>query len=217
MASAELSETMDGPTIQWMKKQSRAMQAAIAGSLIIEDQGRFYNRLVWVDPDQDVPFCYNKKHLFSLAGEPHHYQAGTEKLTLSYRGWTIATHICYDLRFPVWSRNTEGADLMIYVANFPQKRERAWNGLLPARAIENQCYVAGVNRVGTDGNGIYHQGDSAIYDYEGQCILNLGQTEKWAGWSLDRTRLQAFRRAYPFWKDADPFVFLPAKEPKDKI
>ncbi len=205
MKSNTLAEEMGGPTTQWMKKLSGQLNTAITGSIIIREKGNYFNRLLWVEPGKEQAEFYDKKHLFTLAGEQNHYQAGNRQLILEWKGWKIAFYICYDLRFPIWSRNTENVDLMIYVANFPEKREKAWNNLLPARAIENQCYVAAVNRVGTDGNGIPHRGDSAVYDFEGNKILDLGQSQQVSGIELNHHSLQVFRRAYPFLKDRDSF------------
>ncbi len=208
MNSAQLAESMDGPTIQWLKKQADLLQTAISGSLIIEENNQYFNRLVWIEPGcQKLPF-YDKKHLFSLAGEEKHYKAGKDPLHVQWKGWNIAFYICYDLRFPVWTRNTRNTDLMIYVANFPAKREKAWNRLLPARAIENQCYVAAVNRIGLDGNGIDHQGDSAVYNYEGDKISDQINLEQLSSIELDYQALQVYKRAYPFLNDRDRFQII---------
>ncbi len=206
MASSVLAEDMDGPSINWLQQLSEKHQAALCGSLIIRDMGQYYNRLVWVEPGFVSPKFYDKKHLFSIAGEHKHYSAGREHLTLEYKGWKISFYICYDLRFPVWSRNTQGTDLMIYVANFPTKRAGAWNQLLPARAIENQCFVAGVNRVGTDGLGIDYPGDSAVYNFEGERKLHLGDKPCQGGVLLQKSELEIYRRAYPFLNDRDTFL-----------
>jgi predicted amidohydrolase len=206
MDSVNLAETMDGPTIRWMSQWATQLNSAITGSLIIKDQNQYYNRLVWIEPgNSEVTTYYDKKHLFTLADEPKHYSAGTKQLSLSWKDWTISFYICYDLRFPVWTRNTEAVDLQVYIANFPSKRERAWNSLLPARAIENQCYVAAVNRIGLDGNGIEHQGDSAVYDYEGRNLAALGNKEELQLIELSHRNLEVFRRAYPFLNDRDIF------------
>jgi omega-amidase len=205
MNSKALAETMDGPSIQWMHEMAKQLNAAITGSVIIHENEKYYNRLLWIEPGNSQIKHYDKKHLFSLAGEQNHYEPGQNHLSLEWKGWKIAFFICYDLRFPVWSRNTENVDLMIYVANFPEKREKAWNSLLPARAIENQCFVAAVNRIGTDGNGIPHKGDSAVYDYEGHKILDLKQMEQLSFIEINHHSLEVYRRAYPFLKDRDGF------------
>jgi predicted amidohydrolase len=207
MNSEQLAESMDGPSVKWMHELANRMNSAVCGSIIIEERERYYNRLLWIEPEVQELKYYDKKHLFSLAGEQNHYEAGKDKLLVNWRGWNIVPFICYDLRFPVWSRNVEHADLLIYVANFPEKRERAWNSLLPARAIENQCYVAAVNRVGMDGNSIPHRGDSTVYDFEGNKILDLGHSQHLSIIELDRHSLEVYRRAYPFLKDRDAFHF----------
>ena len=151
MNPKDISETMSGETIQWMKSNASKMNSAICGSIIIEEDDKYFNRFIWVNPDGSI--CqYDKKHLFSFAGEDKNYTAGNEKIIIEYKGWKICPLVCYDLRFPVWSRNSEDYDLLIYVANWPTKRKLAWKSLLVARAIENQCYVIGVNRVGKDEN-----------------------------------------------------------------
>lgn len=207
MNSKQLAEPIDGPSTQWMHELANRLNTAVCGSIIIEDNGKFFNRLLWIEPGIQESKHYDKKHLFTLAGEQNHYEAGKDKLLINWRGWNIVPLICYDLRFPVWSRNVENADLMIYVANFPEKRQKAWNSLLPARAIENQCYVAAVNRVGKDGNGIQHRGDSAVYDFEGNKIMDLGQSQQLSIMELDHHSLEVYRRAYPFLKDRDAFHF----------
>lgn len=207
MESEKLAESMSGPSIGWLLDQSNQLDLALTGSLIIEEQGNYFNRLVWVEPGMSLPKTYDKKHLFSLANEHKHYSPGNQKLILEYKTWKIALFICYDLRFPVWSRNTEAVDLMIYVANWPEKRSLAWKSLLPARAIENQCYVAGVNRIGMDANQILYSGDSAVYDFEGKQILKLDSQDTIQTIELDQHQLEVYRRAYPFLKDADRFHF----------
>ncbi len=207
MESERLAEPMDGPSIQWMMEQSNQLNLALTGSLIIKEQGQFYNRLIWVEPGTPHPKIYDKKHLFSLANEHKHYSAGNHKLILDYKSWKIALFICYDLRFPVWSRNTESVDLMIYVANWPEKRNLAWKSLLPARAIENQCFVAGVNRIGMDANQIHYSGNSAVYNFEGKSVLNLESLDSIQTIELNKQDLQVYKRAYPFLKDADRFQF----------
>jgi len=205
MRSVQLAEPMDGPTIQWMHTMADRYGAAIAGSLIINDGGRFFNRLVFVRPCSSDIDTYDKRHRFTLAGEHEHFDAGTKRCISNWKSWNIAWYICYDLRFPVWSRNVEAAHLMVYVANFPARRARAWNGLLPARAIENQCFVAGVNRTGTDGKGLEYQGDSAVYDAEGRPLVHMGAREGLQAACLRRTELENFRNEFPFLRDRDAF------------
>lgn len=205
MHSDKLAESMDGPTVSWMQAMADRFGAAIAGSLIICDGGRYFNRLVFVRPGNPAIDTYDKRHRFTLAGEHEHFDAGTRRCINSWKSWNIAWYICYDLRFPVWSRNVEAADLMVYVANFPAKRARAWNGLLPARAIENQCYVAGVNRTGTDGKGLEYQGDSAVYDFEGRPLLHMAAREGLQTICLSHPELENFRNEFPFLRDRDAF------------
>jgi len=207
MESEKLAESMDGPSIRWLIELSNQLNLAVTGSLIIKEHGGYYNRLCWVEPGLKSPKIYDKKHLFSLANEHKHFKPGNQKLILEYKGWKIALFICYDLRFPVWSRNVEGVDLMIYVANWPEKRNLAWKSLLPARAIENQCYVAGVNRIGMDANQIQYCGDSAVYNYEGIQILKLEAQDTVQTIELNKQALEVYKRAYPFLKDADRFQF----------
>ncbi len=152
MQPAPLAESSDGPTLEWMKKMARQLKAVVTGSIIAEEAGKYYNRLYWVEPGGRI-LHYDKRHLFGMAGEGDHYASGQERLIIDYEGWRICPLICYDLRFPVWSRNTEEIDLLIYVANWPETRANDWCTLTTARAIENQCYVAAVNRIGEDGNG----------------------------------------------------------------
>lgn len=209
MNASSVAEAMDGPSMQWMRRTANRLGAVVTGSLVIESGGRYYNRLVWMQPDGNYR-CYDKRHLFGLAGEEKTYTGGTHRLIFEWQGWKIFPLICYDLRFPVWSRRTADFDydLLLYVANWPERRNIAWKNLLPARAIENQCYLAAVNRVGEDGNGIPHSGDSIVLDYFGQPLACAD-----AGMStilhatLDKTKLEEFRNQFPFSRDADPFRF----------
>ncbi|MFM2206448.1 MAG: hypothetical protein RL213_423 [Bacteroidota bacterium] len=209
MNPASVAEPMDGPSMQWMRRMSQHSGAAVTGSLVIESAGVHYNRLVWMFPDGTYRH-YDKKHLFGLAGEGSHYAAGTHRSVVEWKGWRIFPLICYDLRFPVWSRYGNGFeyDLLLYVANWPERRNAAWKKLLPARAIENQCYVAAVNRVGTDGNGIPHTGDSVVIDFTGEAMHSApAGAECVLQASLDSGPLHDFRRQLPFLKDADNFSF----------
>ncbi|MDX5345711.1 MAG: nitrilase family protein, partial [Hymenobacteraceae bacterium] len=182
-------------------------QAVITGSLIIHDKGRYYNRLLWVRPDQTVE-QYDKKHLFRMAGETHVYSPGTQHLMVELKGWRIYPLVCYDLRFPVWSRNVAdgGYDLLLYVANWPEVRSNAWKTLLQARAIENLAYTVGVNRVGADGKGINHSGDSMVVDPKGNILVQLAHHESHHTLSLSRQELENFRKKFPALLDADPFT-----------
>ncbi|MEP7196256.1 MAG: nitrilase-related carbon-nitrogen hydrolase [Saprospiraceae bacterium] len=202
-----LAEDMDGLSIQWMKAIAKEKDCAIVGSLIIAENSKFYNRLIFAKPDGNLEY-YDKRHCFGLAKEDQYFTPGKEKLIVEWRGWRICPQICYDLRFPVWSRNVEEYDLLLYVAQFPEKRRNAWLSLLAARAIENVSYVAAVNGVGKDGNGIVYTGDSGIWDYEGKNSVNLESKHCSATSLLNKTKQDGFRRAYPFLRDQDRFDFL---------
>lgn len=206
MNAKSLAEPMTGNTIQWMKKVAAEKNCVVTGSIIIEENGKFFNRLVWMSPEGFL--IYNKRHLFSYAHEDKTYTAGNKKLIVEYKGWKICPLICYDLRFPVWSRRTkkEDYDLLLYVANWPERRNTAWKTLLPARAIENQSYVVGLNRIGNDGNEIYHSGDSAVYNYFGEKISTTQPHEESVETiTLDLDLLKEHRRLFVFGQDADGF------------
>jgi omega-amidase len=216
MKPALLAEKMDGPTINWMKRVSAAKKIILTGSIIIEEGGNYYNRLVWMLPNGQYG-VYNKRHLFAYANEDQHYTGGNKRLIASVKGWKINLQVCYDLRFPVWARQqwqTTGTeqeelleyDVLIYVANWPERRHHAWKTLLMARAIENQCYVIGVNRVGKDGNDIYHSGDSMIIDPLGETLYHQQHEESVFTMTLQKDKLEETRAKFPFWKDADPFI-----------
>jgi omega-amidase len=214
MRAKDLAETMDGPSVKWMKKVSAEKKVILTGSLIIEENGKYFNRLIWMLPNGQFG-QYDKRHCFSLAGEDKYYTPGDTRLIASVKGWKVNLCICYDLRFPVWSRQTKAPDsespefdLLIYVANWPDRRVHAWKTLLPARAIENQCYVAGINRVGNDGNDIYHSGYSMVVDPLGEVQQMEPGKEGIRTITLDRNKLDQTRQQIPFWKDADPFLIL---------
>ena len=207
MRAAELAEPMDGHTMNWMAEQARCINAVLTGSFIAADGGRFFNRLVWMHPDGRYQ-TYDKRHCFSPAGEQEHYTPGEAHLVAEVQGWKVLPLICYDLRFPVWSRNVQGYDLLLYVANWPEKRKHAWSSLLAARAIENQAYTAGVNRVGTDGNGIEHSGDSAVINYLGQVLYRSFVKEEVFTVELSYAPQQAFRQVWPFLNDRDTFQWI---------
>ncbi len=207
MDPAAVAETMDGESIYWMRKMAVSRDVAIAGSLVIEEQGSFFNRFIFVCPTGQI-YQYDKKHLFTLAGEHLHYSAGSEKLMVEWKGWRIRPLVCYDLRFPVWSRNDDDYDLLLYVANWPTSRIKHWNRLLPSRAIENQSYVAAVNRIGKDPNGNNYCGCSAVFDYEGERIAHAGNVDGVLTVSLQRSNLVDFRRKLPFLNDRDHFKIL---------
>jgi omega-amidase len=203
-------ETMAGPTIQWMKDLAARKKIIITGSLIIEENGDYFNRLIWMLPNGELGY-YNKRHLFAFGDEHNHYTPGNKKLIASVKGWKINLQVCYDLRFPVWARQTPGAeenkyDLLINVANWPEKRSTAWKALLAARAIENQCYVIGVNRVGNDGNNISYNGDSMIIDPLGEIIYQKNKDEDIFTYTLVKENVIQARAHFPFWKDADSFL-----------
>jgi predicted amidohydrolase len=205
MNAAALAEEAEGPTLTWMQQEAQKHQAVLTGSVIVQEQGNFYNRLYWVRPDGSYAI-YNKKHLFRMAKEHHTYTAGKEKIVVELNGWNICPLVCYDLRFPVWSRNLGNSyDLLLYVANWPQLRSLAWRTLLQARAIENIAYVVGVNRVGTDGNNHPYSGDSAIIHPKGYHLLETSQAEGIHTLTLSRQELFDFREAFPAHMDADTF------------
>ncbi len=204
MNPASVAETMNGATVEWMKEIALETESAICGSIIIEENGRFFNRFIMAKPDQQINY-YDKKHLFAFAGEDEKFTPGSKKVKMEYKGWSIMPFVCYDLRFPVWCRNTEMSDIMIFVANWPEARIVHWNSLLPARAIENQCYVIGVNRIGKDKNNLIYTGQSAVYDPSGQCIVNLDSREGFELVHLEKSKIISSREGLPFWKDADSF------------
>ena len=201
-----LSEPANLTTHKWMKQMAAQTMAVVTGSYIVRDKGKYYNRLLWVQPD-GITFKYDKRHVFTLAGEEKVYEKGKAKLIVEWKGWRFCPMICYDLRFPVWSRNSknEPYDCAIYVANWPQKRAVAWNSLLKARAIENVCYTIGVNRIGTDNNGHYYQGDSSAYDFQGNSMTDLSDNEEILFVDLDKNQLDDFRQKFPALADGDNF------------
>lgn len=198
------AETMDGITVQWMKQNALKRDLAICGSIIIEEEGKYFNRFIWVNPNTSVQY-YDKRHLFSFAGEDEYYTKGESKIIIDYKGWKICPLICYDLRFPVWARNTDEYDVLIYVANWPSKRKSAWRSLLVARAIENQCYVIGVNRVGEDGKNVSYNGDTSLINALGETLYINSQSEDIFTTSLSRVDLTKVRNTFPFLKDKDNF------------
>jgi omega-amidase len=224
MTPEKWAEPMFGETFNWLKTKALECDAAITGSFICAEKEQYFNRLIWMQPDGTF-YKYDKRHLFSLAGEQHHYKEGVERITIEWRGWQICPLVCYDLRFPVWSRNTpqsqnndflnentEGVqntpsyyDVLIYVANWPAIRANAWKSLLVARAIENQSYVVGVNRVGNDGNQIWHSGDSAVIDFKGGIIFETSEKENISTTILNRGDLLKFRNKFGFLNDQDSF------------
>jgi omega-amidase len=208
MNASDLAETMDGPTIRWMKEKASSHGFAICGSLIITDDHRFFNRLLFVTPEGEV-IIYDKRHLHSMSGEHNVYSRGNKRVIYNYRGLNFNLQICYDLRFPVWSRNRGDTDVIIYSANWPSVRSHIWNSLLVARAIENQSYVIGVNRVGTNPDGTSYSGDSVVIGPKGEIMASL-ETGKEGIVSaiLSMEYLGKYRSEMPVWRDADPFTLL---------
>ncbi len=225
-----LAETMDGETVAWMKRIAREKRVIVTGSVMISEvtehnHTAYYNRMIWMQPDGNYGY-YNKRHLFAYAEEDKHYTAGRERVITSVNGWRINLQVCYDLRFPVWARQTsppaplqqvgEGSsggsafeyDVLIYVANWPERRSTAWKALLQARAIENQCYVIGVNRVGDDGNNIYHSGDSMVIDPLGEILYHKKDAEDIFTITLNKKNLEEVRERFQFWRDGDAFQIM---------
>jgi len=205
MDAEKLAEPMGGKTMQWMHKIAKQYNCVITGSLIIKDGAKFYNRLIWMRPDGTHEH-YDKRHLFTLAKEEEVYTAGTKKLIVDLKGWKICPVICYDLRFPVWLRNVGGEyDLLIIVANWPERRALHWRTLIPARAVENQSYVIGVNRVGHDGYEVYHSGDSTCISPMGEVIYYKRDEEDLYTFTISGSEPTKTRRALPFLQDEDKF------------
>ena len=212
MKPEALAEEMSGQAVAWMKRIAAENQLILTGSLIIKEGEQYFNRLIWMLPNGQLG-TYDKRHLFGYAGEDQHYAAGSKRLIAAVNGWKINLQVCYDLRFPVWARQQSQEDgpeydLLVYVANWPERRRNAWMALLQARAIENQCYVIGVNRVGNDGNEIYHSGDSMLIDPMGEILFTERDKEVIHTAVLDTEKLQQVRNSLPFLKDADGFLLL---------
>ncbi len=209
MKPAALAETMDGITFNWMKRIAAEKRIILTGSVIINEDENYFNRLIWMLPNGEYGF-YDKRHLFGFALEDQYYTPGGKRLIASVKGWKINLQVCYDLRFPVWARqqSQEDAeyDVLLYVANWPERRNHAWKTLLQARAIENQCYVIGVNRVGDDGNNIYHSGDSMVVNALGETLYHNAHEEEVFTITLQKDSLEETRNKLPFLKDADGFI-----------
>lgn len=221
------AEAMDGETMQWMKRVSAERRVVLTGSFMVAEQGHCYNRLIWMLPNGQFGI-YDKRHLFANGSEDQHYVQGHKRLIASVKGWRINLQVCYDLRFPVWARQSllpvdheqEGNgqkeqkpaeleyDVLVYVANWPERRNHAWKTLLQARAIENQCFAIGVNRVGTDGNDHYYSGDTMLVDPMGHVMYHKAHEEDIATITIQRQELDDVRTKFPFYKDADPFMIL---------
>jgi omega-amidase len=208
MNTVELAEEMNGRTMQWMQQQAKRFECVITGSLMIKENNNYYNRLVWMRPDGTFE-TYDKRHLFSLGKEDDFYTPGKNKLIVDLNGWKVCPAICYDLRFPVWLRNTSPEyDLLLIVANWPERRSMHWRALIPARAVENLSYVVGVNRVGHDGNEVYHSGDSMCIDPNGKTVYYKPNDEDLYTFSISKEEVVKARRLFPFLKDADKFKLL---------
>lgn len=225
MNPERLSEDMEGPTLQWMKRVSRENKIVLTGSIIIKENDQYYNRMIWMLPNGNMGI-YDKRHLFAFAGEDEKYDAGRKRLIASLKGWKLNLQVCYDLRFPVWARqsvpihllpdgsfekgqdetNTPEYDVLVYVANWPEKRSHAWKTLLKARAIENQCYVIGVNRVGIDGNEHRYSGDSMVVGPLGDELTTVSHEEAVIHYVLSFDALKSIRDKFQFLRDADPFI-----------
>lgn len=205
MDSETLAEPENGVTSKWLLAQAKRINAVVTGSIIVRAaDGSHRNRLLWARPDGEL-LHYDKRHLFRMAGEHEHYSPGERQVQFELKGWRIRPLICYDLRFPVWSRGAQDNDLLLYTANWPGARRQHWNRLLPARAIENLCYVAAVNRIGTDGKGFAYTGDSQVLDFQGESLLNIGEADGVFHVSLSAESLSAYRHKFPAYLDADTF------------
>lgn len=214
MNATKLAEKMDGATVDWMRSMSRENRVIITGSVIIEDEGKYFNRMIWMMPNGEYGY-YDKRHLFAYSQEDQYYHAGSKRLIASVKGWRLNLQVCYDLRFPVWARQRSGAeaanpeyDVLVYVANWPARRSHAWKTLLCARAIENQCYVVGVNRVGQDGKEINYSGDSLMINPLGEVLYHMADEEDIFTITLEREKLEEVRTKFPFLKDGDDFQLL---------
>ncbi len=203
-----VAETMNGITVSWMKDLAKKTNAAITGSIVIQEETNYYNRLLFVEPSGKI-WSYDKRHTFTLAGEDKVYKAGNKKIIIDYKGWKICPMICYDLRFPVWARNTDNYDVLIYVANWPVTRIDAWDTLLKARAIENMSYCIGVNRIGIDGIDVKYCGSSAVYDVLGKKLTDLSlNKEAIQIVTLNKNHIKKYRNALKFLDDRDEFTYL---------
>lgn len=208
MDAPKLAEEMNGPTMQWMQQQAIAYDCVVTGSLIIRENQKYYNRLIWMYPDGSFE-KYDKRHLFSYAGEDKHFTAGTEKTIIELKGWKFCPMICYDLRFPIWSRNVDNQyDVLLYVASWPDSRIDHWQKLIPARAIENQSFVIGVNRVGYDGHEIYHPGGSMCISPNGEVVYYKPENEDLFTFTIYPKDLLDHREKFKFLADSEKFKIL---------
>ncbi len=207
MKAPAVAEDMGGKTFRWMTSKASQLGAVITGSIIIKEDGHYFNRLIWMQPDGVCQHC-DKRHLFTMAKEHETFTAGQKKFIADWKGWKICPLICYDLRFPVWSRNAEGYDLLVYMANWPETRSYQWRQLLLARAIENQSYVAGVNRVGDDGKGFHYTGDTSVVDFAGHLVYQISDAEDVFTCELSKKGMMAYRQRLHFLPDQDKFEIL---------
>lgn len=208
MAPEDCAEPHDGDSVQWLRDTARRLGAVVTGSLAVREGESHFNRLHWATPGGEL-LTYDKRHLFRMAGEHNHYQAGDRRLIAAIGDWRVCPLVCYDLRFPVWSRNHQDYDLLIYVANWPAVRRESWRRLLHARAIENLSYVVGVNRIGEDGNGVGYSGDSLALDWLGDPLADCGEQPGVNIVSLDHAALVGYRERFPAHLDADRFTLEP--------
>lgn len=204
-----LADTMDGDTISWMRNQAAKHKMPICGSLMMNDNGHFVNRFIWMDPNGTAQY-YDKRHLFRMGNEHHHFEAGQNRILIDFKGWKLFPVVCYDLRFPVWLRRTRefNYDAMLIVANWPERREHHWRTLLQARAIENQAYVFAVNRVGVDGHGVNHSGFSGIISPRGEWLLEMKRDEGPQTFEVNKKELIDWRTSFPAENDADSFSLM---------
>lgn len=212
MDVSQMAEPMNFTACKWLKQMANQTRSVVTGSVIIQENGFFFNRMLWAQPDAEL-LWYDKRHLFRMASEDQCFSMGEKKKIFELKGWKILPQVCYDLRFPVWSRNScedqsMGYDVCIFIANWPKPRIKAWDILLQARAIENSAYSVGVNRVGKDGNHILYPGHSAAYNYKGEQLVFSQNKEETLIVSLDADDLDLFREKFPVWKDADQFRIL---------
>jgi len=211
MSPSEAAEEMNGPSVKFLLRLSKELNTDITGSIAIRENNVYYNRVVWAKPGGEI-FTYNKRHLFRMAAEHKVYEGGTSLLTVELDGWRIRPFVCYDLRFPVWTRNSGAEyDLALFISNWPASRSYHWDTLLRARAIENQCYVAGINRTGSDGNNLIYNGMSSVIDYCGNVMHRAGDSECVQTVELSFSGLVSYRETFPAWKDSDSFKIYPVK------
>lgn len=216
MQAEKHAESMSGKTFEWMMQMARKYNAAICGSYIVNEAGKFYNRLYFVQPDGNF-YIYNKRHLYRMGGEDQIFTHGNKQITIDFKGWKIHPLICYDLRFPVWSKNYISAnteepvyDILLYVANWPASRTSVWETLLRARAMENQCFCVGCNRIGMDGQEVAYEGHSTIIDFKGNPLAKAGDTQRTITAKLDKKQLTNFRKKFPVFLDWDNFQVIRA-------